>query len=134
MNRLYSTLVIPVIAAGLECGVGGTGPRVAPASIKILGQNPFYWEIDAGTIALSASVFDSSGVLINSQVRIAWSSTDTTVVQVDQSGVLTPRKVGGSTIRAAVDANGARVQDSIAVDVFPPGVPVDRAPSAKKAP
>jgi hypothetical protein len=75
-------------------------------------------DVAGGPETLTADVVDSGGALITSRVRIAWSSTDTTVVRVDATGTLQPRNVGFSTIHAVVDANGAQVQGSIVVDVF----------------
>lgn len=67
---------------------------------------------------LNAHVSDKSGILIDASVRIAWSSTDTSVVSVDQSGTLALHRLGTSYVRASVDTNGARAQDSVEVDVI----------------
>ncbi len=122
-------LMVPILIAALGCSAG-TGPRPVPASIKIIQANPFVLDV-VDTERLSANVFDSTGVLINAEVRIAWTSTDTSIVHVDRVGTLTPRQVGFCTVRATADANGARVQDSIVVDVTR-GSATSRSPSNTK--
>src|SRR6185437_12020386 len=92
--------------------------RLVAARIQIRETSPFLMDVAGGPEPLMADVVDSTGALITTRIRIAWSSTDTTVVRVDETGTLQPRNVGFSTIHAVVDANGARVQDSIVVDVF----------------
>lgn len=127
MPKLYSLAI--VLALGVGC-TSGTGPRPVPASIKILQANPFVIDV-VDTERLTANVFDSTGALINTDVRVAWASVDTTIVRVDQTGLLTPRQSGAATVRATVDANGARVQDSILVDVTR-AVTTDRSASDRK--
>jgi len=87
-------------------------------------------DVAGGPELLSADVLDSTGALITTRVRIAWSSTDTSVVRVDETGTLQPRNVGFSTIHAVVDANGAQVQDSIVVDVFRTTIVLQSPPSS----
>jgi hypothetical protein len=111
-------MIVPILAASLGCSFGGTGPGGVAARIQIRETNPFLMDVAGGPETLTADVVDSTGALITTRVRIAWSSTDTTVVRVDETGTLQPRNVGFSTIHAVVNANGAQVQDSIVVDVF----------------
>ncbi len=70
MAKLRSPLIITVVGVGLGCA-SDTAPRPAPASIRILQADPFLID-EADTERLTADVFDSTGVLINAQVRIAW--------------------------------------------------------------
>jgi Bacterial Ig-like domain (group 2) len=129
MPKLRSPLIIVAVGVGLACA-SATGPRPTPATIRILQANPFVID-SADTERLTADVFDSTGVLINAQVRIAWQSAETSVVQVDQTGLLTPRKFGFTTVRATVDASGSRAQDSIVVDVTR-GMVTNRAPADER--
>src|SRR6185437_11105332 len=113
VDRPWLRVIVPALAAGLGCSFGGTSPRPVAARIQIRETSPFLMDVAGGPELLSADVLDSTGALITTRVRIAWSSTDTSVVRVDETGTLQPRNVGFSTIHAVVDANGAQVQDSI---------------------
>ena len=129
MSKLCSSLIVVAVGVALGCA-SATSPRPTPASIRILEPNPFL--IDAtDTRLLTANVFDSAGVLINAQVQIIWQSADTSAAQVDQTGLLMARQFGSTTVRATVDANGARVQDSIVVDVTR-GMVTNRAPADER--
>ena len=129
MRGLFSSLIIPALAASVGCSISSTEPKAVPASVKIVGPNPLFLNVTDSSQDLAANVFDARDVQINGQVRVVWSSTDTGVVRVDQAGLLTPRKSGVSTIHAVVDANGATVGDSIDVDVYQ--TVGDRSPSAR---
>lgn len=133
MYRSCLRMIVPILAASVGCSSGETAPRFLAARIQIRATNPFLMDVAGGPETLTADVVDSGGVLITSRVRIAWSSTDTTVVRVDATGMLQPRNVGFSTIHAVLDANGARVQDSIVVDVFRTTIVLQR-PSSGAAP
>ena len=71
-------------------------------------------------------MYDQSGALIDASVRVGWSSGDTSVMTIDQSGTLALHRLGTSFVRASVDTNGARLQDSIEVDVIKE-IPVSQA-------
>ena len=129
VHRLVSFAALSTLAAGCGCGFSSTGPGPVPASIRIRQNSPYTVTLGIDTERLTADVVDSAGVLITSQVRIAWSSADTTVVQVDQTGTLKPRRGGSTTVRASVGARGTAVQDSIVVDVGVQ-VPLSSAPSS----
>ena len=114
-------------ASSLGCGSDSTALRQGPvpSRVTILEPNPFLADISTPA-HVHAHVYDKSGILIDASVRVAWSSTDTSVVSVDQSGTLTLHRLGTSYVRASVDTNGARVQDSVEVDVIK-GSLVDKA-------
>jgi hypothetical protein len=117
LYKVCSRAIVPAVVAALGCSFGNTEPRPTPASIRILQASPFTVTLGDDAERLTAEVVDTVGFVITSRVRIAWSSADTNVVEVDQTGRLNPRNGGLATVRASVDAHGAPVQDSIVVDV-----------------
>jgi hypothetical protein len=120
MMRLTLTLLaMSTIASGLGCESDSTASRQGPvpSRVTIVEPNPFLADISTPA-HLNAHVYDKSGILIDASVRVAWSSTDTSVVSVDQSGTLTLHRLGTTYVLASVDTNGARAQDSVEVDVI----------------
>ena len=120
-------LAMSATVSSLGCGSDSTALRQGPvpSRVTILEPNPFLADISTPA-HVHAHVYDKSGILIDANVRVAWSSADTSVVSVDQSGMLTLHRLGTSYARASVDTNGARVQDSVEVDVIK-GSLVDKA-------
>ena len=118
-----------VCILGCADGTGAGQPRI-PSRVKIANQNPFLVEV-ADQMRLTALVYDKSGTLIESGAQPVWSSTDYSIAVVDQSGVVTGSRLGVCYVRAAVDANGARMEDSIEVDVFY-GTVLDKRPVSSR--
>lgn len=83
----------------------------------VIGLNPFLVDI-AASPHMNAHVYDKSGNLLDASIRVAWSSSDTSVVTVDLTGTLTLHRLGISYVHASVDTNGVRAQDSVEVDVI----------------
>lgn len=119
MRLAVRLLAMSTISSGLGCASDSTALRQgpAPSRVTIVEPNPFLADISTPA-HLNAHVFDKSGILIDASVRVAWSSNDTSVVSVDQSGTLTLHRLGTSYVRASVDTNGARARDSVEVDVI----------------
>ena len=87
-----------------------------PSRVTILAPDPLILDIST-PFHMSAHVYDASGALLDGTVRMAWSSTDTTVAQIDSTGTVYMRRLGSSFIRASVTTDGALVRDSIELDV-----------------
>jgi len=113
MRRLFFTALMVVFASCTNSAA--VQPPVVPARVTILGPHPLYVDINSYERVLS-HVYDSSGALLDNNVRVAWSSADTTIVVIDSAGTLNFRnQLGVTVIRAAVDTNGAHVSDSVEV-------------------
>ncbi len=119
MRLTLRLLATSTVASAMSCASDSTALRQGPvpSRVTILEPNPFLADISTPA-HVHAHVYDNSGILIDASVRVAWSSTDTSVVGVDESGNLTLRRLGTSYVRASVDTNGARAQDSVEVDVI----------------
>jgi hypothetical protein len=117
--------VAMVAAATLSCTSNGTEARQGPtaARVAINGPNPLILNISTSNpYRVTADVYDAAGAVLDGSVRIVWSSTDTTVAQIDSSGTLFMRRLGSSFVRASVSTEGARLQDSVKLDVIAGGV------------
>lgn len=123
-GRLAACGVV-VWATILGCTSSTQAHGPVPARVSILGPNPLILDIST-TYHMSAHVYDASGVLIDGSVRLAWSSSDTSVAQIDSSGALSMRRLGTTVIRAFTDAGSAGSKDSVELDVITGNV-VDRS-------
>jgi hypothetical protein len=119
MRRLVAPAAILVFVASVNCTPGGTELRQGsvPARVTILAPDPLILDISA-PFRVSTHVYDASGALLDGSVRTAWSSTDTTVAQIDSTGTLYMRRLGSSFIRASVSTDGTPVRDSVELDVI----------------
>lgn len=121
------SLVPAVLAAALfvllpACDRSGTGPEPAPAQIWLsrteLALN------DGATDTLTYSVRDAQGNVVDglpSGASVTWSSSDTTVVAVQQ-GVVTARHPGQAEVSASVGT--ARAIARVTVRAVPTGLEV----------
>jgi len=117
MKRLVAlTATLPFVAT-LSC-TSGTELRQGslPVRVTILAPDPLILDIST-PFRLSAHVYDSSNALLDGRVRTVWSSSDTTVAQIDSSGTLYMRRLGSSFVRASVTTDGTPVRDSVELDV-----------------
>jgi hypothetical protein len=126
MRKRLPDSAILLFVAMLGCTLSterAQGP--VPTRVTILGPDPLILDISA-PYRVRAHVYDASGVLLDGRVRLAWSSSDTTIAVIDSSGALSMRQLGSTFIRAFVDTGSARAQDSVELDVIK-GVVVQRS-------
>lgn len=104
------TLILAVYQAQ-ACGDDGT----SPASVAQVAVSPAEVQLDAleATTQLEAAAFDESGDDVPG-VTFTWSSSDESVVTVDDSGLLTAVGQGSATVTA--EARGVSGTASVTVD------------------
>ena len=103
MRWHFARTSILLIVATLGCRSSSTGLRPVPARVTILGPDPLILDIST-PYRVAAHVYDASGALLDGSVRVSWSSTDTTVAQIDAAGTVSMRRLGSTFIRASVDS------------------------------
>jgi hypothetical protein len=90
------------ILIGTACSDGGTPPAPVPTSVAVSPAAPTLAALGA-TQQLAATVRDQSGAAM-SGVTVTWSSSDTTVVRVSLTGLVTAVANGSAQITAAAGA------------------------------
>lgn len=118
-NSGYKFRATILVAGLLACSGAASDfiapPVATPAAIAITPSSPAV--ILGSQLALQAQVHDANGQLVAS-ATVFWSSSDTAIVAVSSTGVVTGRNVG----TAQVAASSARQSAVVAVVVIP--VPV----------
>jgi len=107
----------------ISAAAGGiTGSReltVAPriVSLELRPPDPSVWEAD--TLLLTVIAKDANGYPVADTPPAEWSTSDTVLAVIDAAGLLTARRRGVVTVRAAIGAVaatvGVRVQDGFLV-------------------
>jgi PKD repeat protein len=113
-----ATCAVQVIA-----GIAVTGITVSPAADTVLAGQ---------TIALVATVSPSNAT----DKSVVWSSSDTTCASVNQSGVVTGKKLGGVTITGTTVNGGKTATCAVTVNVpnSPPVAVINATPQTGTAP
>jgi hypothetical protein len=96
--RLAVATMLCIVAAGCGNRDLTSGPDVIPRSVVVTGPVVSNCNND---FQLTASVYNAESVLIPG-VIVVWSSSDTTVATVDQSGFVTNLDFGAAVITASV--------------------------------
>ena len=111
-TRRYCRLapVALVLAAG-ACDE----PLPEPASIT-LNRTALQFISSRETTLLTARVYDQNGGLMAGHV-VSWSSSDNTVVAVDQTGLLRPQGTGRASVSATAGSASASVSVTVVFDV-----------------
>jgi uncharacterized protein YjdB len=106
-----SVLVAALLAcSGSETGLTSPTTGPSPAAIVITPNAP---ALSVGTqLALQAEVHDAAGQLVPG-ATVFWSSSDTTIVAVSSSGVVTGKAVGSAQIAASSSGQSAVVPVSV---------------------
>jgi hypothetical protein len=99
------------------------------ATVKINGNETKLYLTETKTLA--ADLFNAKGEVVNAE--ITWSSSDGSIVSVDENGMITPIKVGSASITAT--ANGIKslphtveiLPTSLTASIVQGTVPGDRA-------
>ena len=98
-NKFLSVLLIASVASCGSDSTGATGPDVA--SVAVTGSRS---NVDVGkTLALTAIALDANGFPV-SAVTYHWSSSNTAIATVNETGVVTGVAIGTATITAATGA------------------------------
>ena len=126
MNRLSVCVLLLTICAG--CGSSATDPN-APASIVVTapnGLNTFLMKTGT-TAALTVTVRTGGGTTIQTPGVLQFTSRNTAVVTVDQTGVVTARSDGASYVVASLATGNRTLSDSV-------GFVVSEIPKTDKRP
>ena len=98
-NKLVSVLLIASVTSCGSDSTGASDPVVA--SVVVTGSRS---NVDVGkTLALTAIALDASGFPV-SAVTYRWSSSNTAIATVNDTGVVTGVALGTATITAATGA------------------------------
>src|SRR5688572_7763848 len=103
-----------VVLAAAACGKDAVNPDGEKVSAIVV--DPITASVPVGSsLALTAEVLDAAGQLLPS-VRVSWTSEDSTIAQVSQSGIVTGLRAG--TVRIAASSWG---KDAISTITVQPG-------------
>ena len=108
--RQRSRTLAPLIAAlaAVSCGEEPLEPAPAPVAASITVTAPDSTLLAGSAIQLSAEVRDETGRTLN--VSVDWSSSDTTVANVNSRGVVTALTPGTARIRAAYNEISSSIE------------------------
>lgn len=123
MCRCYSRFFLILLTVFL--GACGSDESADPSSNENIEENVSTLEINQDSVTLNqiGQTFQLSAVALNtdgeskSNARITWSSADTSIAEVDSSGLLTARSVGTVSVVALLGG----VNDSIVVTITTEG-------------
>lgn len=113
-----------VLVLLLGCGGGGGGdPVIGPPPVSsVVVTTPSPALLVGGTAQLAVTLYDSRGQVVNGRT-VQWTSNNTTVATVSNSGMVTAMQAGPARITAAA----GNVQGSVDLTVNdPPSAAVDR--------
>lgn len=107
-----SALLVLVFLSTLGCGDDGTSPRARQSRLEILPEHAHTAELHLGdTIRLQGLRLNATGApLVNdTAIRFVWESSDTTVVMIDEDGLVEIVGLGEAnvTLRVADRRNAA---------------------------
>ena len=112
MPRRYGLLLVASLGS-LTCAKDAAGPILAER-VAVAGPDTVYL---GETGQFRAVAFDAGGTILPSH-PVTWSSSDTTIAVVAQSGLVTARAVGTVSIQATADGKiGARSVSVVLVPV-----------------
>lgn len=107
MNRSLRAVLTALVVLSAACDDDplGNGPPERPV-VRVEVSAPLEEVWLGRVVTFSATAYDAVGAVNR---RLTWSSSDTTVAQVDSAGVVTTRGIGTVRIRASADGvNGER--------------------------
>jgi len=120
MKRGNGRLALSTIIAAVVMGCRGDAiakPEVASATrMKIAAPNPFMAELNT-PFRLTATTYDTSDAVVQTDVQASWQSADTSIALVDTAGVLVGRRLGTTYVRARLVQKDRVLNDSIVVTV-----------------
>lgn len=120
LPRLAVLLPFLIVSCGDGSG-GSTGPdpnAVAQVNVSAEGSTTIPL---GGTLQLEASLLNSQGQRIQGQT-VSWSSQDSSIAEVDPSGLVTGVGVGSTQIRATAEGTSGQITVTVH-DPDPPAAP-----------
>lgn len=118
VSWIRAALGCAAIVAGLQGCSDASAPESRLDRVKITFPGPRFGGITAGaTMRFTAVALDRDGIEL--KIVIVWSTSDSTIVSVDQTGTIRPLGSGKSAVITATASDGSRTaRDSITVSVI----------------
>jgi hypothetical protein len=119
---MWAVFATSLLALGCD---GPADPEAAPVAIRLSAES---LDLDEGASGqLSATVLDAQGQVI-SNAPVRWSSSDTLVASVNESGAVSAKEPGTAQVTASVPRNGPPLTGSVTVTVHSVPVSIQLVP------